>query len=271
MAIVGVLAGLLLPAVQRVRAAAIRTECGNNLRQIGIALHRYHDANAVLPPGCSGERSATPFMSWCTRILPYLEHDALWQTAHDAFIKEPSFMEVPPHTARSVVVSVLTCRSDPRGQVPRTRRAFTYFLGVEGTDQFTRDGVLFLDSKIRLTDIADGTTRTVLVGERPPSADGGFGWWYAGWGQGNDGSADMVLGVREMNVNAPWGGAGHCPPGPYHFGPGSVTDQCDTFHFWSLHAGGANFAFVDGSVHFLAYSADAILPALATRSGAEAD
>lgn len=79
----------------------------------------------------------------------------------------------------------------------------------------------------------------------------------------------MLLGVREKNIGGPYVPAS-CPPGPYHFQPGRLDQPCDLFHFWSLHAGGANFLFADGSVHFLAYSADDILPALATRSGGEA-
>lgn len=62
----------------------------------------------------------------------------------------------------------------------------------------------------------------------------------------------------------------NCPAGPYHFGPGRATNRCDVLHFWSLHIGGANFLFADGSVRFLSYSADDVLPALATRSGGEA-
>ena len=60
-----------------------------------------------------------------------------------------------------------------------------------------------------------------------------------------------------------------CPPGPYTFVRGDLKNPCDTFHYWSLHPGGANFAFADGSVRFLSYSADAILPALSTRAGGE--
>src|SRR5207244_2898670 len=138
--------------------------------------------------------------------------------------------------------------------------------GVEGTNQTTKDGVLFLDSRVRLEDVKDGTSHTLMVGERPPSADLVFGWWYAGWGQSKDGSGDMVLGVRERYVSDLAPG---CPRGPYAYGPGKVNNQCDTFHFWSTHIGGAHFLFADGSVHFLLYSAAPLLPALATRAGGE--
>ena len=77
----------------------------------------------------------------------------------------------------------------------------------------------------------------------------------------------MILGVRERNILL--GRLGSCPPGPYQFRPGTVTNQCDMFHFWSLHDGGAHLLFADGSVRFLTYDADGILPALATRAGGE--
>jgi prepilin-type processing-associated H-X9-DG protein len=145
--------------------------------------------------------------------------------------------------------------------------AYTDYLGNEGINFRRLDGVLFLDSKVRLTDITDGLSSTLLVAERPPSADGIFGWWYAGGGQDQDGSGQAVLGVREKNS----GYVGSCPNGPYDYGPGKPQNQCDMFHFWSLHAGkGANFLFCDGSVHFIPYAAKDIMPALATRDGHEA-
>jgi len=78
----------------------------------------------------------------------------------------------------------------------------------------------------------------------------------------------MVLGAQELNV-LPYTIA-PCLGGRYSYGPGEITNQCDIFHFWSMHAGGANFLFCDGSVRFLRYSAVSVLPALATRAGGEA-
>jgi prepilin-type processing-associated H-X9-DG protein len=125
--------------------------------------------------------------------------------------------------------------------------------------------VFFRDSAVRLTDITDGTSQTLLAGERPPSTDFQFGWWYAGAGQLFTGSADGVLGVRERNF-LPVSKA-NCPYGTYSFAPGALDNQCDLFHFWSLHDGGANFLYADGSVHFLSYAAAPVMPALASRQG----
>src|SRR5205085_11528853 len=101
----------------------------------------------------------------------------------------------------------------------------------------------------------------------PPSADFLYGWWYAGVGQAGTGSLDMLLGLRERRIRN--SGTSGCAYGPYHFAPGQFDNQCDVFHFWSPHPGGAHFLFADGSVHFLAYAAAPLLPALASRAGGE--
>lgn len=154
---------------------------------------------------------------------------------------------------------------EARTQNPYTSRAMTSYLGVAGTRVSWRDGVLYSDSRTRFADIIDGPSSTLMVGERPPSARMDLGRWYGGWGQPQDGFATNTLGVAEFTYGRIHG----CPMGPYGFRAGQITDQCDAFHFWSLHAGGANFLFADGSVRFLSYSAAAILPALATRAGGE--
>lgn len=274
-AILAVLLALLLPAVQRVRDSANRLRCTNNLHQIGLALHNYHGAHYCFPPGVSYRdgTDAYPFMSWNTRLLPFLEQDNLWRQTVQAFAVDKEFTDNPPHIGLATVQHVYACPADPRTLEVGLARgelkvALTAYLGVSGSTQFRKDGILYLDSSIRLADITDGSSNTLIVGERPPSADLWLGWWYAGWGQSKDGSGDAVLSVRERNIGFD---GPDCPVGPYNFGPGRVQNQCDAFHFWSLHlGGGANFLCADGSVHFLSYSAAPLMPALATRAGGEA-
>jgi prepilin-type processing-associated H-X9-DG protein len=273
-AIIGVLIGLLLPAVQRVRESAARTQCLNRLHQLGLALHQYHDVNAGLPPGVTGPRDRLfPYMGWLARLLPFLEQNAIWEQARRDYSVQPFPFRPQQHVGLSTVVSAFICPSDPRVDVAQDthnnyRVALTSFVGNLGLDYHSHDGVLMLDSKVTLSDIADGTSTTLLVGERPPSDDFWYGWWYAGHGQGSTGSGDMLLGVRERSFGE--GLIGFCPKGPYHFQAGSLGTYCDVLHHWSLHPGGAHFAFCDGSARFLAYSADPIMPALATRAGGEA-
>ncbi len=143
--------------------------------------------------------------------------------------------------------------------------AFTSYLGSSGTSYLKKNGVLYADSTTRWADVTDGLSNTLLLGERPPSSDFRLGWWYRGWGLYKDGTGETVLGVRERNFSDDYP---TCKPGPYHFDAGT-KGECDLFHFWSFHPGGAHFAFCDGSVKFLRYSADEVLPALATRAGGE--
>jgi prepilin-type N-terminal cleavage/methylation domain-containing protein/prepilin-type processing-associated H-X9-DG protein len=272
LAILAVLAGLLLAALQRAREAASRASCLNNLKQAGAALHQYHDTYGVLPPGCSYLDGADPLphVSWMTRILPYLEQESLWRQALAAFAQR-RFFQAPPHRPTlGRPQPLFACPSDGRGSRPwdfgNLQVGLASYQGVSGTDRTTSDGLLYLDSRVRLADVRDGASNTLAVGERPPGADGRLGWWYAGWGQAKDGSADLHLGVREQNIILRYAA---CGPGPFSFTPGSLTNDCDVFHFWSPHRGGANFLFADGSGRFLSYGADAVLPALATRAGGE--
>ncbi len=150
--------------------------------------------------------------------------------------------------------------------------ATTSYLGVNGTDWEAEDGIFYRDSATRFADIIDGTSNTLMIGERPPSPDFWYGWWYAGFGQQGTGSCDMLLGVRERKA-PPLDGIKNyledCPDGPYHFETGKPGRQCDTLHYWSYHPGGAIFGFADGSVRFLSYGADEVMPQLATIAGGE--
>jgi prepilin-type processing-associated H-X9-DG protein len=135
---------------------------------------------------------------------------------------------------------------------------------------------------VRMGQALDGLSNTLIVGERPPSKDLICGWWFAGFGISGDGDGDVVLGISErfgdgfMGYHDPQGkpcskgSPDPNDPAAYKLSPGSLTNQCDQFHYWSLHAGGANFCMADGSVRFLSYAVSPIVQrALATRDGGE--
>lgn len=274
LAIIAVALALLLPAVQRVRDAGSRVQCANNLRQIGLALHAYHDTAHVFPPGTRTPPDPFAYMAWSARLLPYLEQQSVWEEAQRNYRAQPLFVTSPPeytpHSTLLRVQPVFICPADGR----RTGRVepegfdagFTHYLGISGTTGVRKEGILYLDSRVSMREVTDGTSNTLLVGERPPSPDSHFGWWYAGTGQFGDGSADCILGVRDYRVTflTPT-----CRAGPYEFGSGTSSNPCDIFHYWSRHVGGAHFLFVDGSVHFLPYTAAPLMPPLASRAGGE--
>jgi prepilin-type N-terminal cleavage/methylation domain-containing protein/prepilin-type processing-associated H-X9-DG protein len=267
--ILGALTGLLLGAVQKARAAAARSACTNNLRQLGLALHHSAEANGRLPSGMDVWGQKYPYASWITFVLPQLDNAPMWADAVADYADRPAFVGPPPHGNLARPLPVVLCPSGLK-QIGTTddgvTAAFTSYLGVSGGLAVNRDGVLFAGSAVRFVDITDGASQTLMVGERPPSPDNHFGWWYAGQGMSLDGSADFLLAAHDTNrtFRAPT-----CPFGPYPFAPGSPDNMCDTFHFWSMHPGGAHFLYADGSVHFLSYSANDVLAALATRAGGE--
>jgi len=270
LSVVAVLVGLVLSAVQKVRASAQKSACVNQLRQLALALQHSHDTNGRFPPGTHNQWGTQPYASWIARILPQIEQDAAYRDFIADYKKQIIFVGPPTHRNLARPLATVLC---PLGQKQfattddHITAAFTYYLGNVGQNSGKKDGILFLDSKVKTTDITDGLSQSILIGERPPSPDNHFGWWYAGVGQQLDGEVDFLLGVRVTNQSFR---APTCPRNlAYPFRAGSLDDMCDAFHFWSLHAGGANFAFADGSVRFMSYSANDILPALASRAGGE--
>jgi prepilin-type processing-associated H-X9-DG protein len=216
------------------------------------------------------------YTGWPLDLLPFVEQSAMYLAAQNAFRRDPNPFHNPPHAGLASVVSIYTCPSDGRVRRPQIAArskyavAFTSYLGVSGKDYSTRDGILFHNSQTSLTDVSDGASNTLLLGERPPSADFQFGWWYAGVGQRRSGSADMILGVNEQNLQPIVSGS-TCGPGTYSFRPSRFSDPCGMFHFWSPHPGGANFGLADGSVRYIGYGAAVLLTDLASRAGGETE
>jgi prepilin-type N-terminal cleavage/methylation domain-containing protein/prepilin-type processing-associated H-X9-DG protein len=302
-AIIAILIGLLLPAVQKVREAAGRTQCRNNLHQIGIALHNFHSDNGTFPVGMlqnwpntfgapkrplkyADQSRYQPFWPWSMFLTPYLERQDIyskirldlwpwwqgvgWQGSVGGV--QTTYNGVPiksyqcPFDTRSDLVKDTSCSGG------MCKVALMAYMGVSGTSQFKFDGILAANTMLAADKIQDGSSNTLLVGERPPSYTSYYGWWMAGCGtpcSSGLGATDVVLGVAEQRSQ---NGT------PDYFRPGSLTqdDDSDTapnghrFHYWSIHTGGSHFLLADGSVKYFAYSIDRnLLNALATYKGGE--
>ncbi len=274
----GLLLGLLLPAVQRAREASSRIQCLNNLKQIGLALHIFHDSFGQFPPlDVSSTLSSEPnaLLGWMVLILPQMGHEGLYQTSARACELDLNTLDSPPHTGMASVVRSYVCPDDSRLMSPLTDRfgieaSFTSYIGIGGT--LPRGASRGLDgvfgSRRRISAVTDGLSNTIMVGERPPPASLQAGWWYPGF------SADSV-GFRGPNNVLILGAGTLTVPGDscrlrnVAFGPGRTENGCDRYHLWSLHPGGANFLFADASGRFLAYSSEPVIMALASASGGE--
>lgn len=251
-AIIGTLIALLLPAVQYAREAARKSSCQNHLKQIGLALHNYHDTHNVLPPGSIQSLSITPQLSgwgWGSLILPSLEQSAIYDQINFGLVTlggvHPSLFNEP--------VSVWRCPSDPaqaRTDIVAGVVQFPAFLG----NYAASEAIMGPLSYNRLADVTDGLHQTIFVGEMRIHIRAPDDTFIAHWaGELNDGVdtyfnftpylyADQDTGINSSNSGV----------------------------FSSEHAQGANFLMGDGAVIFLSESMDkSLYGALATPRGGD--
>ena len=184
-AIIATLIGLLLPAVQSAREAARRCSCTNNVAQLGLALHTYEHAHEAFPPGVTGDPGPIrnvaegKHVGWIVRLLPFMEEVALERH----FTPEDGVYAASNAKVRTSSLSSLVCPSssagfgnEPNGD-PRV--AVSSYVGchhdVEAPIDTDNHGILFLDSRVRFSDIADGSSHTLLISEKRGSK-GDLGW-----------------------------------------------------------------------------------------------
>jgi prepilin-type processing-associated H-X9-DG protein len=283
--IIAVLIGLLLPAVQKVREAANRIQCANNLKQIGLALHEHHDAYGMFPPGYAqspftvpqgkviqGGHGTFPF------LLPYLEQEALariyrWERRAQGPENQP---------VATTQLKIFQCPStEPNRWVTAVEDSLNYSYGGRGAcgdyagvrevdarlvelglvDRAANyQGVLTVNYLTRLTDITDGASQTLLVTEcagRPKL-----------WRAGRPVPGIHVSGGVWVSGTLMFG-QGSTPDGATKLGPSAINSTNER-EVYSFHPGGANAVFADGSVHFLEVGMDIrIFARLVTRAGGE--
>lgn len=280
-AIIAILVSLLLPAVQAAREAARRTQCKNNLKQIGLALHNYHDVHRTFPSGWiavedfrANAHDGLNGAAWGTMILPMLEQGPLYS------LFDPNFAITAPENVlfSSSVLPAFQCPSDPKPETweineegdPSNILATlptANYVGVFGTEeldgcenaagvapvssagQCQGDGIFYHNSSVRLRDVTDGTTNTFMVGERKTDAARG---WFSTW--------PGMVAEGEEAFQRVLGSSDHPPNDPAaHFDD-----------FSSAHTGGAQFCLGDGSVRFVSENIDeGVYHGLATIQGGE--
>jgi prepilin-type N-terminal cleavage/methylation domain-containing protein/prepilin-type processing-associated H-X9-DG protein len=306
-AIIGILIGLLLPAVQAARESARRLQCNNNLKQIGLALHAYHNSYGQFPSGYRSRVGSNgpaddkgPGWAWGAYILPFMEEGPLFAQIHF----DKGIGDNANALARVTSVRTYLCASDiakptfavdslgdsdPNYGEPVVdasgnplQVAHGNYIGIFGSPEISPDpgillpdpdrgpthrGMFWRNSTTQVRDVTDGTSHTLFVGERcstlayvtwtgavtggqvPPKSPDPYNY-------GPEGAPVLVLGHT--------GDASDVPPHT----PNSSVNHVDDF--WSQHPQGANFLFVDGSVHIIADTIDpAVWWALGTRAGGE--
>ena len=268
-AIIAILVALLMPAIQQAREAARRSSCKNNLKQIATGLHNYHDTHSTFPPGWIGVTNQWHHVEgnsgwgWAAMILPEIEQRNIFEQIN---------FSTPVVTANPSILrqtlSTYRCPSDSFPEVWDIKRegsggrlatlATSNYVGCFGTTELhdcegaavgvhcVSDGAFFLNSTVRIRDITDGATNTILVGERTNQRTEST---WVGSIQGGEEAPARILGVGDHPPNS----------------PGQHAED-----FGSLHTGGAQFVFGDAHVQFLSENIDdSVYRALCTRAGGE--
>ncbi|HZV05639.1 MAG TPA: DUF1559 domain-containing protein [Gemmataceae bacterium] len=292
-AIIGVLIGLLLPAVQKVREAAARIQCKNNLKQIGLALHCYHDRMNGFPPAyfsnllpgtqpsdpdgdCTWNEKG-PGWGWGAFLLNDLEQNNLYrQIRFDLDIKDPANA-----AARTMTLKVYICPSEPHSDPFMTvdangnslvMLAHSSYIGMNGapngvtSDAFDNNGAFIRNTRLQMKDITDGLSNTLFIGERCTNMSNTT---WVGAVQGSvvpdlrykDTADQMANAEGDAALVLAHGSTTHLPNNPV------VTDADATASF---HTNGVNFLFGDGSVQSINSGIDPnVYQALCTRNGGE--
>ena len=297
-AIIAILIGLLVPAVQKVRDSAARAQCQNNLKQLGLATHAFHDtytrfpsgvnlpistqSGAVFPPNflyTSGRIGQPPvqgqFISWVEAIMPFIEQTNLQRNLN--LLQREYANCNGPNSTGAQIIQILICPKDNLDQqvTTYTTGGVTYYFGMNsyGANGGTRswyitsmstNGMFYINSRIKMAGVREGTSNTLLYGER-------FHWDPAytgistlgGWAWANFNAPEDYILSTPVPINFT------LPPGTKTGYPNYPEDD-RTCAFGSGHDGGANFCMTDGSVQFLTEATSLpVLQALSTRAGGE--
>jgi prepilin-type N-terminal cleavage/methylation domain-containing protein/prepilin-type processing-associated H-X9-DG protein len=273
-AVIGILIGLLLPAVQMAREAARRAQCTNNLKQLALAAHSYLDTVGALPQGVTFQADGNypgttdPSNFWTSHsifvaMLPQLEQQPLF----NAINFDVNVFNSPNFTAQAIGISTLWCPSDYRvaepGMLPNGNGSpidrglsvgrYTSYAGNSGTwmlyswqdpqPQLNMNGLFHVQSSVRLAQITDGTSNTIVFSERAHTLlDDESALWWNWWASGNYGDT-LFCTLFPMNPFRKVSGL--------FLNSGDARTDAYISGASSLHPGGCTFAFADGSVRFL--------------------
>ncbi len=305
-AIIAILVSLLLPAVQQAREAARRSQCKNQLKQLGLALHNYHETHSVFPPGTVGNKVFSDLnlpvnrIGWIPLLLPFLDQAALYNKVAPYMNGIGSVPGSSPTTwpeTKTSPLTILQCPSDPNSKkrfgmstsgtlVDRIFSNYVVCQGSAGTRiTATADatgtklnGMFFTMSKTKVRDITDGTSNTLMVGEILLTPDDPSAPYL-------NGGADFRGYVWNMDGPTTWFAAAFPPnslePDRFHFcvqndrmNPCTkipdIHGYTSRLHARSSHAGGVQFTLGDGSVRFISSSIDSeLFKGLGSRNGGE--